>query len=83
MESPRIKGPFLLFLLAGRAGGSNREADSPGLAGFPKQWPPAVRMWHPPAEEPDAPHRNVMSQQEGCRAKVIREKLRRLMLPFV
>lgn len=61
MELPRIKGPFLLFLLAGSTMGSNREADSPWLGWLPQTVASAVRMWHPPAEEPDAPHRNVMS----------------------
>lgn len=65
MELLRSKGPFLLFLLAGSAGGSNREADSPWPGWRPQTVASRSRMWHPPAEEPDAPHRNVMSQQEG------------------
>lgn len=44
-----------------------------GLAGFPKQWLPGVRMYYPSAKEPDAPCQNVVSQLEAELAKVSRE----------
>lgn len=44
-----------------------------GLAGFPKQWLPTVRMCHAPAKEPDAPCQNAASRLEAELAKVSRE----------
>lgn len=44
-----------------------------GLAGFPKQWLPRVRMCHPSAKEPDAPCQNAVSRLEAKLAKVSRE----------
>lgn len=84
MESVRIKGCFLsIIFLAVLEEAAGRQT-ALGLAGFPKQWPPAVRMWHPPAGEPDAPHQNVMSRQEGvCKQRHSGKKLLRLMSPFV
>ncbi|KAL6065967.1 hypothetical protein STEG23_030070 [Scotinomys teguina] len=40
-----------------------------GLAGFPKQWLPTVRMCHPSAKEPDAPCQNAVSRLEAELAK--------------
>lgn len=79
------QGPFLLpFLLAISAGGSSREADSPWLGWLPQTVAScsynvafACRGTRCPTQQCD------VTAGGGVRAKVIREKLSRLMSPFV